>query len=75
MSRDRASRRFYRVDSNYELLRSLDRGELASYQNRWTFEVENVTHLSQAHSWFLGYKRSWERFSPLGSYGQAVGSL
>lgn len=39
MSRDRASRRFYRVDSNYDLLRYLDRGEVAAYQNRWTFEV------------------------------------
>ncbi|XP_065220843.1 glycogen [starch] synthase [Planococcus citri] len=39
MSRDRASKRFYRVDSNYDLLRFLDRGEVAAYQNRWTFEV------------------------------------
>ncbi len=39
MSRDRASRRFYRVDSNYDLLRFLDRGEVASFQNRWTFET------------------------------------
>lgn len=39
MSRDRTSRRFYRVDSNYDLAKFLDRGEAAAYQNRWTFEV------------------------------------
>lgn len=38
-SRDRASRSFYRVDSNYDLLKFLDRGEAAATQNRWTFEI------------------------------------
>lgn len=39
MSRDRASRRFYRVESQNELLAYMDKGELASCQNRWTFEA------------------------------------
>jgi hypothetical protein len=38
MSRDRASRRFYRMESQNELLAFMDRGEMASCQNRWTFE-------------------------------------
>ncbi|KDR15979.1 glycogen [starch] synthase [Zootermopsis nevadensis] len=39
MSRDRASRRFYRMESQNELLAFMDRGEMASCQNRWTFEA------------------------------------
>lgn len=39
MSRDRGSRSLYRVDSNYDLLKFLDRGEAAASQNRWTFEI------------------------------------
>lgn len=39
MSRDRASRRFYRVESQNELLAYMDKGEMASCQNRWTFEA------------------------------------
>ncbi|KAL1117747.1 hypothetical protein AAG570_004062 [Ranatra chinensis] len=37
MSRERASRRFYRVDSDLSVL--LDRGQSAAQQNRWTFET------------------------------------
>ncbi|XP_044736655.1 glycogen [starch] synthase isoform X2 [Chrysoperla carnea] len=36
MSRERASRRFYRVESCTDLF---DRGETAQNENRWTFEV------------------------------------
>ncbi|PNF40546.1 Glycogen [starch] synthase [Cryptotermes secundus] len=39
MSRDRASRRFYRMESQNELLAFMDKGEMASIQNRWTFEA------------------------------------
>lgn len=39
MSRDRASRRFYRVDSGHDLLDFMDRGHCAQHENRWTFEV------------------------------------
>ncbi|CAH1963531.1 unnamed protein product [Acanthoscelides obtectus] len=39
MSRDRASRRFYRMDSSYNLLGFMDHGMIAEEQNRWTFEV------------------------------------
>lgn len=39
MSRDRASRRFYRMESQNELLAFMDKGEMASMQNRWTFEA------------------------------------
>uniref|UniRef100_A0A146L2D4 Glycogen [starch] synthase n=2 Tax=Lygus hesperus TaxID=30085 RepID=A0A146L2D4_LYGHE len=36
---NKASRRFYRVDSGCDLSRILDRGFSASQNNRWTFEV------------------------------------
>ncbi|XP_071441109.1 glycogen [starch] synthase [Hetaerina americana] len=39
MSRERMSRRFYRVDSAHDLIAFLDKGELASCENRWTFEI------------------------------------
>jgi len=39
MLRDRASRRFYRMESQNELLAFMDKGEMASCQNRWTFEA------------------------------------
>nr|WIM01506.1 glycogen synthase [Limnephilus lunatus] len=39
MSRDRANKRFYRVDSSHELRAYLDRGQAANQENRWTFEV------------------------------------
>lgn len=38
MSKERASRRFYRVDSVHDFANIMDRGETASYQNRWVFE-------------------------------------
>lgn len=33
------SRRFYRSESNADLLSYLDRGQSACKENRWTFEV------------------------------------
>ncbi|GLH08369.1 Glycogen [starch] synthase [Gryllus bimaculatus] len=39
MSRDRASRRFYRGASQNDLLAFMDRGEMAALENRWTFEA------------------------------------
>ena len=39
MSRERASRRFYRADSSHELRAFLDRGQAANQENRWTFEI------------------------------------
>jgi glycogen synthase len=33
------SRRFYRVDSQYELRAFLDHGQTANDENRWTFEI------------------------------------
>lgn len=39
MSRERASRRFYRVDSSNELFEFMDRGYTAQHENRWNFEV------------------------------------
>jgi len=39
MSRERASRRFYRVDSTNELFEFMDRGYTAQHENRWNFEV------------------------------------
>lgn len=39
MSRERASRRFYRVDSCSNLSGCLDRGMRAEDENRWSFEV------------------------------------
>lgn len=39
MSRERASRRFYRVDSSNDLLEFMDRGYTAQHENRWNFEV------------------------------------
>lgn len=39
MSRERATRRFYRADSCHELRAFLDRGQTANQENRWTFEV------------------------------------
>ncbi|XP_056645337.1 glycogen [starch] synthase [Diorhabda carinulata] len=39
MSRERASRRFYRVESTTNLLGCLDRGMIAEQENRWCFEI------------------------------------
>jgi len=39
MSRERASRRFYRVDSTNYLFEFMDRGYTAQHENRWNFEV------------------------------------
>lgn len=39
MSRERASRRFYRVDSTNDLFEFMDRGYTAQHENRWNFEV------------------------------------
>ncbi|XP_071632715.1 glycogen [starch] synthase isoform X2 [Temnothorax longispinosus] len=39
MSRERASRRFYRVDSTNDLFEFMDRGYSAQHENRWNFEV------------------------------------
>lgn len=39
MSRDRASRRFYRVDSAHDFASFMDKGQRAACQNRWTFEI------------------------------------
>lgn len=39
MSRERASRRFYRADSCSNMLNMMDRGMLALEENRWTFEI------------------------------------
>lgn len=39
MSRERASRRFYRVESMNNLLAWMDRGMTAEEENRWTFEI------------------------------------
>lgn len=39
MSRERTSRRFYRVESQYDLLAYMDRGETAMHENRWVLEV------------------------------------
>ncbi|XP_066991231.1 glycogen [starch] synthase [Anabrus simplex] len=39
MSRERASRRFYRSGSSSELLSFMDKGQLAQCENRWTFET------------------------------------
>lgn len=39
MSRERASRRFYRMESNTNLVGLLDRGLAAEQENRWCFEV------------------------------------
>ncbi|KAL0280825.1 UNVERIFIED_CONTAM: hypothetical protein PYX00_002005 [Menopon gallinae] len=39
MSKERASRRFYRVDSAHDFVNMMDRGQAASFQNRWTFET------------------------------------
>lgn len=39
MSKERASKRFYRVDSNYDFMAAMDKGQLAYTQNRWTFEA------------------------------------
>ncbi|KAK0089385.1 hypothetical protein PV325_007543 [Microctonus aethiopoides] len=39
MSRERASRRFYRMDSSHDLSIHLDRGLSAEQENRWSFEV------------------------------------
>jgi len=35
----RQSRRFYRVDSQHDLLAYLDRGESAIQEHRWTLEI------------------------------------
>jgi glycogen(starch) synthase len=35
----RTSRRFYRVDSQHDLLAYLDKGESALNENRWTLEI------------------------------------
>ncbi|XP_057331627.1 glycogen [starch] synthase [Microplitis mediator] len=39
MSRERASRRFYRMDSLHDLSVYMDRGHNAEQENRWSFEV------------------------------------
>lgn len=39
MSRERVSRRFYRMDSSNDLLEFMDRGYSAQHENRWYFEV------------------------------------
>ncbi|XP_059481247.1 glycogen [starch] synthase isoform X1 [Neocloeon triangulifer] len=39
MSRDRMSRRFYRVESSQDLLAYMDKGEAANLENRWCFET------------------------------------
>lgn len=39
MSRERVSRRFYRMDSQNDLLDFMDHGLSAQMENRWTFEV------------------------------------
>ncbi|XP_043289129.1 glycogen [starch] synthase [Venturia canescens] len=39
MSKERASRRFYRVDSCHDFLEIMDRGQSAQQENRWNFEV------------------------------------
>lgn len=39
MSKERASKRFYRVDSAHDFSNTMDHGQAASFQNRWTFEA------------------------------------
>lgn len=39
MTKDQASKRFYRVDSNYDFTAFMDRGHTAAYENRWVFET------------------------------------
>lgn len=39
MSKERASKRFYRVDSAHDFVNMMDRGQAANFQNRWTFET------------------------------------
>lgn len=39
MFKERASRRFYRVDSSHDFGSIMDHGQTASFQNRWTFEA------------------------------------
>lgn len=39
MSRERATRRFYRADSYSNLLNFMDRGFMAQEENRWSFEI------------------------------------
>ncbi|XP_033221798.1 glycogen [starch] synthase isoform X2 [Belonocnema kinseyi] len=39
MSKERASRRFYRLDSTNDLLGNMDHGLMAQIENRWNFEV------------------------------------
>ncbi|XP_015376641.1 PREDICTED: glycogen [starch] synthase-like, partial [Diuraphis noxia] len=39
MTKDQASKRFYRVDSNYDFTAFMDRGQTAAYENRWVFET------------------------------------
>ncbi|XP_034935641.1 glycogen [starch] synthase [Chelonus insularis] len=39
MSRERASRRFYRMDSCNDLAMYMDRGQSAEQESRWSFEV------------------------------------
>ncbi|XP_050531549.1 glycogen [starch] synthase isoform X2 [Daktulosphaira vitifoliae] len=38
MAKDQASKRFYRVDSNYDFTAFMDRGQTAACENRWVFE-------------------------------------
>jgi len=38
-SRERVSRRFYRAESQHDLLAFMDRGESAYEENRWVLEV------------------------------------
>lgn len=38
MSKERASRRFYRMDSCHDLSVFMDRGHTAEQENRWNFE-------------------------------------
>ncbi|XP_075218936.1 glycogen [starch] synthase isoform X2 [Lycorma delicatula] len=39
MSRERANKRFYRVDSAHDFTTFMDKGQRAASQNRWTFEI------------------------------------
>ncbi|XP_025196228.1 glycogen [starch] synthase [Melanaphis sacchari] len=39
MTKDQASKRFYRVDSNYDFTAFMDRGQTAANENRWVFET------------------------------------
>jgi len=57
MSRERASRRFYRVDSTNDLFEFMDRGYSAQHENRWNFEVawEAANKGATLHNIYLGF--------------------